>query len=911
MSNESTKPMNNGPWQRLGQGDSTSTTGGDLENRQMNESQYLNGMLQQNGEQLLPTLNQNETNGKRNLDETIEKNHNNNNNTSNKRLKVENNEQLLLEPSTKKKKQEEDEEELMMMTGNVVSTEARVVVEAKGPCHSESRTNTKDSSSPTQDDDKENNVKGIIEPGHDAKGEEQLTTSPPPTATQEERIMTSDHQEEVGRRNLAPCLTSREVHPETTMEKKGMLHPIATIDSSKNNHAIENKKDPCHKEMVDTNIGSSFVVPSNSSTQEPSSSLSTSTTAPPGVDNASSNETSKEEESSSSTSVTPGSLNDPANVKNASRNEASRESFLSTPSAAIPGAPTDINNASSNEALKDSSLATHPIQGTLLNAFADIENASSNNEMPKVSPSSTPAAPGTLNGPSHVENASSNEATKEVSCLSMPAAAAPGALDAPDNVENSTSSNETPIIALGREVSGTMAQTSQATPSPTAATVQGMSGSFVNTVPPGTENAVVSKDIPTIVQGEAAGTKAPTSNASFASTSPTRTAGATQNSTMAGLTISQGEGSSTVFPAVQAIGVSPVAPTGVERRPQELSTLTHANGPSPPNQGTFGSSSVIPRGYTDHSTTQMPSTSASVGAPPSAMFEIQGTSSGTSNSPSVLVPAPDTAMVEASANTAGQVFGVPAAPPPPQPRAPVANAMGSGKPGRETAPVSPGVECITTFGETDVLSGRGGGTNVHPGNRIFRDLINQNRRAYLKARKNDKPAISRAIVRSIRESNGRFLKKCEKSGMWLEIGDDAAREKTSQALRQRAPEMRKLLFDSNQQKEGNPAEEQMRQQQEQQQQMFMGMANPNVAAIGATMPAAAFMNPAMFAPNPAFLASMAAANNGGMVIPNMPNIAQNAQAFQQMFNAAFLGNGGNRFPSSPQGKKPNNEGTNT
>jgi hypothetical protein len=90
------------------------------------------------------------------------------------------------------------------------------------------------------------------------------------------------------------------------------------------------------------------------------------------------------------------------------------------------------------------------------------------------------------------------------------------------------------------------------------------------------------------------------------------------------------------------------------------------------------------------------------------------------------------------------------------------------------------------------------GTNVHPGNRNFRDMINMHRRTYLKARKNDKPAISRAIVRSIRETGGKFLRKDEKSGLWYEIGDDAAREKTSQALRQRAPEMRRLLFDNEQ-----------------------------------------------------------------------------------------------------------------
>ena len=96
------------------------------------------------------------------------------------------------------------------------------------------------------------------------------------------------------------------------------------------------------------------------------------------------------------------------------------------------------------------------------------------------------------------------------------------------------------------------------------------------------------------------------------------------------------------------------------------------------------------------------------------------------------------------------------------------------------APVAASEEGVSYFNDNDVLSGRGGGTNVHPGNRHFRDLINLHRRAYLKARKNDKPAISRAIVRAVRENNGQFLKRDEKLGLWFEIGDDAAREKTSQ-----------------------------------------------------------------------------------------------------------------------------------
>ena len=119
---------------------------------------------------------------------------------------------------------------------------------------------------------------------------------------------------------------------------------------------------------------------------------------------------------------------------------------------------------------------------------------------------------------------------------------------------------------------------------------------------------------------------------------------------------------------------------------------------------------------------------------------------------------------------------------------------------------------IHTPRPSDVLFGRGGGTNTHAGNRIFRDLINAHRRDYLKARKNDKPAITQRILQLVKEGHGgRFLKKApfsagggskpkkgENDGEgsvvgtgWYEVADSSAREKISQALRQRAPELKK------------------------------------------------------------------------------------------------------------------------
>ena len=124
---------------------------------------------------------------------------------------------------------------------------------------------------------------------------------------------------------------------------------------------------------------------------------------------------------------------------------------------------------------------------------------------------------------------------------------------------------------------------------------------------------------------------------------------------------------------------------------------------------------------------------------------------------------------------------------------------------KEHVVIPPSKEGIEFCSRDDVLCGRGGGTNAHPGNRRFRDLINASRRAYLNARQSDKPAISRSIVRAIREMNGRFLKKDEKSGLWHEIGDDSAREKAGQALRrQRARHLQTMRMQQGMPGMGGP-----------------------------------------------------------------------------------------------------------
>ena len=111
-------------------------------------------------------------------------------------------------------------------------------------------------------------------------------------------------------------------------------------------------------------------------------------------------------------------------------------------------------------------------------------------------------------------------------------------------------------------------------------------------------------------------------------------------------------------------------------------------------------------------------------------------------------------------------------------------------------PMMPHIEYIRDVQPNDVLSGRGGATNSHSGNRAFRSLVKDYQPKYLAAKKADKPSVASQVVEEIRRRGGRFLRRCEgldASGQvyWLDIGDERAREKTCQALREGAPELRR------------------------------------------------------------------------------------------------------------------------
>lgn len=95
--------------------------------------------------------------------------------------------------------------------------------------------------------------------------------------------------------------------------------------------------------------------------------------------------------------------------------------------------------------------------------------------------------------------------------------------------------------------------------------------------------------------------------------------------------------------------------------------------------------------------------------------------------------------------------------------------------------------------ENDVLYGRGGGTNHHSGNKRYRKMVEDRKLDYVNSKRLDKPLIACEIIREWRaqDPTGRFLKQSETTGLWFDVGDRKAREKTSQALREKAPLIRK------------------------------------------------------------------------------------------------------------------------
>lgn len=107
----------------------------------------------------------------------------------------------------------------------------------------------------------------------------------------------------------------------------------------------------------------------------------------------------------------------------------------------------------------------------------------------------------------------------------------------------------------------------------------------------------------------------------------------------------------------------------------------------------------------------------------------------------------------------------------------------------------------------DVMLGRGGATNNHIGNIRFRQLVNQHKKRYVLASKVDKPKVALEVVQIWRglDPPGRFLTKTHTklgdASPWHDVGDKKAREKASQCLREKTPDVIPFVKELERQKE--------------------------------------------------------------------------------------------------------------
>ena len=87
--------------------------------------------------------------------------------------------------------------------------------------------------------------------------------------------------------------------------------------------------------------------------------------------------------------------------------------------------------------------------------------------------------------------------------------------------------------------------------------------------------------------------------------------------------------------------------------------------------------------------------------------------------------------------------------------------------------------------DNDCLLGRGGKNNQHVGNENLRGMARAVREKYRKSTKKVKSNMSRDLVQKVRNLDppGRFLERNPVTNEWEDVGDERAREKVSQVLR--------------------------------------------------------------------------------------------------------------------------------
>lgn len=109
---------------------------------------------------------------------------------------------------------------------------------------------------------------------------------------------------------------------------------------------------------------------------------------------------------------------------------------------------------------------------------------------------------------------------------------------------------------------------------------------------------------------------------------------------------------------------------------------------------------------------------------------------------------------------------------------------------KEIASTTTGSIDIVTPNDNDILSGRGAGINLHPGNIYYRNLIQSYKVQYVHSDPGQKKHIIKCVFNTAKQY-GRFLKFDPITEEWKEVPDEEARKKVGQALRENATTIKK------------------------------------------------------------------------------------------------------------------------
>lgn len=119
------------------------------------------------------------------------------------------------------------------------------------------------------------------------------------------------------------------------------------------------------------------------------------------------------------------------------------------------------------------------------------------------------------------------------------------------------------------------------------------------------------------------------------------------------------------------------------------------------------------------------------------------------------------------------------------------------------------MEVVNSINPSDILFGRGHKTNIHPGNALYRKIINERKKEYNTTKhRQTKSKIAKEVVASVRKTyrqSPRFLRKATAkeshmlgidNDVWCTVDEQSILDKTKQALRREGMKKDETPFDN-------------------------------------------------------------------------------------------------------------------